>query len=146
MLSDKGSNPLDVRGEFAVNNLRLTEPGGNDLLAWKTFGSRAMTLTQKELNLGELRLDGLDTQLIIDKDKNINFKKVLKQSGGEPAATTVPAPAAAPATAAPPADRTELPPVAAPKAVAESRRRRPSSSISTACVSTRARWTLPIIR
>lgn len=118
ILSDKGPNAFDVRGEFAVNNLRLTEPGtGNDLLAWKTFGSRAITLTPKELNLGELRLGGLDTQLIIDKDKNINFKKVLKQSGGEPAAPAVPAPATAPANAALPAD--PPPPVAvksAPKA------------------------------
>jgi hypothetical protein len=116
-LSDKGPNAFDVRGEFAVNNLRLTESGGKDLLAWKTFGSRAMTLTKKELNLGELRLSGLDTQLIIDKDKNINFSKVLKQPGGEQAAPAVPAPATAPATNAPPADPSAPPPVAVPKAV-----------------------------
>ena len=119
MFSDKGPNPLDVRGEFAVNNLRLTESGGNDLLAWKTFGSRAMTLTQKELNLGELRLGGLDTSLIIDKDKNINFKKVLKQAGGEQAAPAVPATAAAPATAATPADQPATSPAAAPIVVAK---------------------------
>jgi uncharacterized protein involved in outer membrane biogenesis len=116
-LNDKGPNAFDVRGEFAVNNLRLTESGtGNTLLAWKTFGSRAMTLTPKELNLGELRLGGLDTQLIIDKDKNINFKKVLKQSGGEPAAPAVPAPAAAPANAALPADPPPVAVKSAPKA------------------------------
>jgi hypothetical protein len=116
ILSDKGPNAFDVRGEFAVNNLRLTEPGTSSaLLAWKTFGSRAMTLTPKELNLGELRLGGLDTQLIIDKDKNINFKKVLKQPGGEQAVPAVPATAAAPASAVPPPDQT-VPPVVAPKA------------------------------
>jgi hypothetical protein len=86
--SDKGPN---VKGEFAVSNLRLTEPGSDKpLLAWKTFGSRDVTLTQKEVNLGELRLNGLDTRLLIDKDKNINFKKVMKPSGEKKA----PAPAA----------------------------------------------------
>ncbi|MDP1958008.1 MAG: DUF748 domain-containing protein, partial [Rhodocyclaceae bacterium] len=60
------------------------------LLAWKTLGSRDVTLTQSEVNLGELRLVGLDTQLLIDKDKNINFKKVMKPSGEKkaPAQTT----------------------------------------------------------
>jgi hypothetical protein len=116
MFSDKGPSPLDVRGEFVVNNLRLTEPGGNDLLAWKTFGSRAMTLTQKELNLGELRLGGLDTSLIIDKDKNINYKKVLKQPGGEQAAPAVPASATAPTPAIPSADPSAPSPVAVTKA------------------------------
>lgn len=82
----KGPN---VKGEFAVRDLRLMEPGASQpLLAWKTFGTRDFTLTQKELNLGELRLNGLDTQLLIDKDKNINFKKVMKPSGeGKPAPT-----------------------------------------------------------
>ncbi|MDO8960236.1 MAG: DUF748 domain-containing protein [Rhodocyclaceae bacterium] len=106
--SDRGPN---VKGEFAVSNLRLTEPGsGNVLLAWKTFGSRDVTLTQKELNLGELRLNGLDTQLLIDKDKNINFKKVMKPSGEKKA----PAPATGAVPPAPtsgaPAGRPSPPP------------------------------------
>ena len=79
--NEKGPN---VKGEFAVRDLRLMEPGARKpLLAWKTFGSRDLSLTQKELNLGDLRLNGLDTQLLIDKDKNINFKKVMKPSGEE---------------------------------------------------------------
>lgn len=84
--NDKGPN---VKGEFAVRDLRLMEPGASKpLLAWKTFGTRDLSLTQKELNLGELRLNGLDTQLLIDKDKNINFKKVMKPSGEEKSAPT----------------------------------------------------------
>lgn len=96
---DKGPN---VKGEFAVRDLRLMEPGASKpLLAWKTFGTRDLSLTQKELNLGELRLNGLDTQLLIDKDKSINFKKVMKPTGEEKAA---PAPAEkVPAGAVPPA-------------------------------------------
>lgn len=82
--NDKGPQ---VKGEFAVRDLRLMEPGSNKpLLAWKTFGSRDLSLTQKALNLGDLRLNGLDTQLLIDKEKNINFKKVMKAGSGETSA------------------------------------------------------------
>ena len=78
----KAPHAINVRGEFSVRDLRLIEPGADEpLLAWKTFGSRDLTLTQKVLNLGELRLNGLDTRLIIDKDKNFNFKKVMMSSG-----------------------------------------------------------------
>ncbi len=99
LYSDKGPN---VKGEFAVRDLRVMEPGAKEpLLAWRTFGTRDLTLTQKELNLGELRLSGLDTRLQIDKDKNINFKKVMKSTGEE---KTAPAPAEkVPAGAVPPA-------------------------------------------
>ena len=93
-----------VKGEFAVRDLRLMEPGAQKpLLAWKTFGSRDLSLTQKELNLGELRLNGLDTQLLIDQDKTINFKKVLRSGGEEKPAESAPAPAAKPADAVTPA-------------------------------------------
>lgn len=109
--SDKGPN---VKGEFAVSNLRLTAPGSDKpLLAWKTFGSRDVTLTQKEVNLGELRLHGLDTQLLIDKDKNINFKKVMKPSVEKktPASTTGAVPPAP--TSGVPAGRPSPPPAPA---------------------------------
>lgn len=84
------------RGDFAVRDLKLDEAGGNTLLAWKSFGSSALTLTPRQLDLGELRLNGLDTQLIIDKDKNINFKQVLRQDTDAPdkIAAAVPPPAA----------------------------------------------------
>ncbi len=97
--NDKGPN---VKGEFAVRDLRLMEPGADQpLLAWKTFGSRDLTLTQKELNLGELRLNGLDTRLLIDKDKNINFKQVMKASGAEKPAPVPAEKAPAPEKAVP---------------------------------------------
>lgn len=87
--NEKGPN---VKGEFAVRDLRLMEPGSaKPLLAWKTFGSRDLRLTRNELNLGELRLNGLDTQLLIDKDKNINFKKVMKPSGADQPVEPAPA-------------------------------------------------------
>ncbi len=110
-LSTKGSAHFDardaketrLRGEFSVNDLRLTEPGvRKPLLAWKSFGTRKLTLTQRRLDLGELRLAGLDTELIIDKDKSINFKRVLKTTG-EAAAQPAAPPEKAAAPAKPPA-------------------------------------------
>lgn len=95
LYNEKGPH---VKGEFAVRDLRLMEPGAKKpLLAWKTFDSRNVALTQKELNLGELRLNGLDTRLLIDKDKNINFKKMMKPGGAEKPAEPAPASAVAPA-------------------------------------------------
>ncbi|MDX9994474.1 MAG: DUF748 domain-containing protein [Rhodocyclaceae bacterium] len=73
-----------VKGEFAVRDLRLMEPGmDKPLLGWKTFGSRKVSLTEKALDLGELRLTGLDTRLLIDKDKQLNFSRVMKASGDD---------------------------------------------------------------
>lgn len=75
------------RGDFAVRDLRLKEAGsGNTLLSWKTLGSREIALTPKQLELGELRLSGLDTQILIDEDKNINLKRVIKKTEPSPAA------------------------------------------------------------
>lgn len=93
------------RGEFAVRDLRLMEPGAaQPLLAWKTFGSRALTATPQRLDLGELRLNGLDTQLIIDKDKTLNLKRVIRQPAGAPAAADkVREPRPAAASSEPPA-------------------------------------------
>ena len=77
---------LDYRGEFAVRELRLAEiETGATFLAWKSLGSRDLHLTRERLAFGELRLNGLDTQLIIDKDKNVNLKKILRPLPDAPA-------------------------------------------------------------
>jgi hypothetical protein len=62
------------------------------LLAWKRFGTRNLTLTEKQLDLGELRLVGLDTKLVINKDKSINLKQVMKPAANPApdSATAVP--------------------------------------------------------
>ena len=39
-------------------------------------------LTPQRLDIGELRLNGLDTKLIINKDKSINLMRVLKPAAG----------------------------------------------------------------
>jgi hypothetical protein len=90
-----GDKGFDYRGEFALRDLRLAEADtGATFLAWKSLGSRALHLSGEKLELGELRLNGLDTQLIIDKDKNVNLKKILR---------------APPAAAPPPAQRDARP-------------------------------------
>jgi hypothetical protein len=96
-----GAQGPSYRGDFAVRDLRLDEDGGNPLLAWKSFGSSALTLTPQQLDLGELRLNGLDTQLIIDKDKNINFKQVLRRDTDAQDKLSAAAPAPAPPDTAP---------------------------------------------
>jgi hypothetical protein len=86
------------RGDFALRELRLAEADGNILLAWKNLASPELSLTPRQLDLGELRLSGLDTQLIIDKDKNINLKRAIRQQE-DGAGKTAAAPAAAPGEA-----------------------------------------------
>jgi hypothetical protein len=67
------------RGDFALRNLRLSEAAtGDTLLGWKNLASGSVSATPRRLDVGELRLDGLDAKLVIDKDKNVNLKQVLK--------------------------------------------------------------------
>jgi len=83
----KGVEP-GYRGDFSVRDLRLKEQGsGEEMLAWKNLATQQFTVTPTRLDIGELRLNGLDTKLIIAKDKSINLMRVLKP----PAAATVPA-------------------------------------------------------
>ncbi|MBA3034268.1 MAG: DUF748 domain-containing protein [Gammaproteobacteria bacterium] len=82
---------VDYRGDFTLANLRLNEAGGDNLiLAWKTLESRLISLNAQQLKMDELRVDGLNTRLIIDKNKNSNIKKLIK-----PAAIDAAPPAAA---------------------------------------------------
>ena len=85
-------------GNFAVRNLRLVEAGTNEVfLAWKFLGSRHVAVTPTKLDIGRLDIGGLDTKLVINKDKSININEILRK----PAPITVSSPAApAPATPA----------------------------------------------
>ncbi|MDP1524499.1 MAG: DUF748 domain-containing protein [Rhodocyclaceae bacterium] len=74
------------RGDLSVRDLRINEAGTkNVLLAWKNFSTGSLTATPRRLDISELRLNGLDTKLIIDKDKVVNFKKVLRTGAAEAA-------------------------------------------------------------
>ncbi|MCX7155990.1 MAG: DUF748 domain-containing protein [Rhodocyclales bacterium] len=89
------------RGSFAVRDLRLNEAGTkNVFLAWKSLSSSDLALSPTRLEMALLSLDGLDTKLIIDKDKSTNLQRVMhKDTAAPPAPTPVVAPAA---QAAPP--------------------------------------------
>jgi hypothetical protein len=90
----KGAEP-GYRGDFSLRDLRLKEQGsGEEMLAWKNLATQQFTVTPTRLDIGELRLNGLDTRLIINKDKSINLMRVLK-----PAASADAPAAAAPAAA-----------------------------------------------
>jgi uncharacterized protein involved in outer membrane biogenesis len=104
-LSSQGRVKLDAkagpsyRGDLALRDLKLNEAGtSNTLLGWKQFGTGELTATSQRLDISELRLNGLDTKLMIDKDKNVNLKRVLKPApaGSEPTPAPVAEPAAVP--------------------------------------------------
>lgn len=102
--SAKGSA---YRGSLGVHDLRLNEAGTpNVFLAWKSLASDDLELGPRRLDVARLRLDGLDTKLIIDKDKSTNLQRVLRRNEAAPphaqtVAANAPAPAAA--SAVPPA-------------------------------------------
>lgn len=107
------------RGGFAVRDLRLDEAGSkNVFLAWKSLASREVDADLKRLDIGLLTLDGLDTKLLIAKDKSTNIQRILRQP---PPPAVPPDPAANPATTAEapkppaaPAPKQESTPPAAP--------------------------------
>jgi hypothetical protein len=113
----KGAEP-GYRGDFSVRDLRLKEQGsGEEMLAWKNLATQQFTVTPARLDIGELRLNGLDTKLIINKDKSINLMRVLRPSAPVDApAAIAPAAAAAPAEGAAPAPAVAATPAATPAA------------------------------
>lgn len=107
------------RGGFAVRDLRLDEAGSkNVFLAWKSLASREVDADLKRLDIGLLTLDGLDTKLLIAKDKSTNIQRILRQPpppthAAEPAAnpaTTAEAPKPPATPGAPPATPEPAPP------------------------------------
>ena len=88
------------RGSFAVRGLHLNEAGTkNVFLAWKSLSSSDLALSPARIEMALLSLDGLDTKLIIDKDKSTNLQRVLRKEHAavSPAPTFVASPTAFPA-------------------------------------------------
>lgn len=78
------------KGGFDLRDLRLVETETRQVfLAWKTLATKDMSVSTATLTIGDLVLDGLDTRLIIDKDKSVNVTHILRNA---------PAPQAAPAS------------------------------------------------
>ncbi len=98
-----GAKGAGYRGSFALRDLRLTEAGTEELiLAWKSLASRAFDVTPTKLDIGELGVDGLDTQLIIAKDKSLSIARILSPTDAVPGQVEKP-PATPRADAATPA-------------------------------------------
>jgi uncharacterized protein involved in outer membrane biogenesis len=85
------------QGSFALNNLKLAEAdSGIAFLLWKSLASSRFKVTPKKIDIGELTLSGLDTQIVINKDKTTNFSRMLMQAPSDAQAkpaTTAAAPA-----------------------------------------------------
>ena len=74
-----GPGGTGFSGGMAVNNLRLTEEGiQTDFLVWKSLTARNLTATPTALRIDDLALIGLDTQVIIAKDKTVNLSRVVR--------------------------------------------------------------------
>lgn len=77
-------------GDFQLSDLRINEAdSATPILAWKHLRAPKLRVTPSRLDIAELQLSGLDTQLIINKDKTTNIGKLRRQP---------PAPASAPAS------------------------------------------------
>ena len=73
------------KGGFALRNLRLVESETNDtFLAWKSMASRDLEVSPQSLNITELGIDGLESKLVIDKDKSVNLTRILRKTEVSP--------------------------------------------------------------
>ena len=80
-----GQDGPAYRGNFSLRDLRITEGDSDRLfLAWKTLRTKDLQATPTRLDIGELALDGLDTRLVIDKDKSVNVATIMKQRPAPP--------------------------------------------------------------
>ncbi len=76
------------KGGFRVAGLRLLETEtGKRFLAWRSLSSRQVAASPTRLDIGELALDGVDTTLIINRDKSVNVARIFNdRSEAAPAA------------------------------------------------------------
>ncbi len=83
-----GPDVTGYSGSVAVNNLRMTEEGiKTDFMTWKSLTARKLEATLSALKIDDLALIGLDTQVIIAKDKTVNLSRVVRP---RPAAAVAP--------------------------------------------------------
>ncbi len=77
------------KGGFAIRDLRLNEADtGQPFLVWKALSSRDLAVTPAKLEMGELVIDGLDTSLLIAKDKSVNISHILRKPEAAAPTTT----------------------------------------------------------
>lgn len=101
-LSSEGHATYDTKGgqytgTLALENLRIVEAGDSQtFLGWESLATRTLSVTPERVSVREFLLDGLDTRLLIAKDKSVNLAKVIRQRPDDPAnappAQTAPSP------------------------------------------------------
>lgn len=113
-LSSKGRLHFDgdrfgYQGEAAVAGLDLREaPEGGAVLAWRALATDELAVAADRVEIGELRLDGLRTEVKILKDHSLNMARLLV-SDDKPAASPAPAkPAESARASAEPAFRFDI--------------------------------------
>lgn len=76
-----GTPLLTAQGSAGVHDFRLNEAGGEErLISWKTLSAEkiALSVAPNRLSIEEVRLLEPGMKLVIDEDKNVNLKQVLK--------------------------------------------------------------------
>ena len=69
---------LNYQGTATLADLRLTEADGGALfLACKGLGLQGLALTPASLDIDEVRVQGLDTRLMIARDRTVNLTRIL---------------------------------------------------------------------
>ncbi len=86
---------LNYEGSFGVKALQLNEAGTNEpVLGLKSLSSTKLSATQDRLRVGEVLLDGLDSELVILKDRSVNIARLAKPAAPAGSAPPTAAPAA----------------------------------------------------
>jgi hypothetical protein len=74
------------QGGFSVDNLRVTEAGGKEtLVGWRAVQTEQLTLQLEpnRLEIGDLRVSQPGGKFIIEKDRSLNFARVVKSDPAE---------------------------------------------------------------
>lgn len=75
-----GAEGGQYTGSLALQNLRIVEgDGGRPFLAWKSLTAPKLSVGPEGVAVRELVLNGLDTRLIIAKDRSVNLTRILRQ-------------------------------------------------------------------
>lgn len=92
-----GKNLGGYAGALAVRALRIMAgEGPRPFLAWKALSTDSLTADPTRVAIRDLRLDGLDTALIVAKDRSVNVAQILRPAKNKPAVPSLPAAAAPP--------------------------------------------------
>ncbi|MBL8488155.1 MAG: DUF748 domain-containing protein [Rhodocyclaceae bacterium] len=104
-----GPRGYAYKGGLALKELQVVDAASREtFVAWNSLATGTLSVSPAAIDIAELALDGLDTKLLIAKDKSVNVQRALRRPAPPtppPAAEAPPAAgAAAPAPTPPTAD------------------------------------------